>query len=243
MYTSLDPDQIISTVERLERRISERFPNRGLRNVCGELSELSSKAKERAVWIARPHTVIRVSTLVIVGVILVILLTVLLSMAAPKEPISILEFAQTLEAAINDVILIGALVFFLITLETRVKRHRALKALHELRSLAHVIDMHQLSKDPERNILNLLPTPSSPDNDLSMHELSRYLDYCSEMLSLIGKLAATYVQDFDDSVVLSAVNEIETLTSGMSRKIWQKIMIINNYQDSRASAELQLTPQ
>ena len=27
---------------------------------------------------------------------------------------------------------------------------RALKAIHELRSIAHIIDMHQLTKDPER---------------------------------------------------------------------------------------------
>ena len=54
-----------------------------------------------------------------------------------------------------------------------------------------------------------------------------YLDYCSEMLSLIGKLAAQYVQKFDDPVVLAAVNEVEAPTTGLSGKIWQKIMILN----------------
>jgi hypothetical protein len=58
--------------------------------------------------------------------------------------------------------------------------------------------------------------------------LGRYLDYCSEMLSLVGKLAALYVQKFDDPVALAAVNEVEDLTTGLSRKIWQKIMIINS---------------
>jgi len=38
---------------------------------------------------------------------------------------------------------------------------------------------------------------------------------------------ALYVQKFDDGVALSAVNEIEDLTTGLSRKIWQKIMILN----------------
>ena len=56
----------------------------------------------------------------------------------------------------------------------------------------------------------------------------KYLDYCSEMLSLIGKLAALYVQKFDDPVALAAVNEVEDLTTSLSRKIWQKIMIINS---------------
>jgi hypothetical protein len=36
-----------------------------------------------------------------------------------------------------------------------------------------------------------------------------------------------YVQNFDDSVTLAAVNEIENLTAGLSRKIWQKIMILD----------------
>ena len=71
-------------------------------------------------------------------------------------------------------------------------------------------------------------TPSSPKHNLGPAELGRYLDYCSEMLSLIGKLAALYVQKFDDPVALAAVNEVEDLTTGLSRKIWQKIMIINS---------------
>ncbi len=111
----------------------------------------------------------------------------------------------------------------------RIKRKRALKAIHELRALAHVIDMHQLTKDPEQLLSRVKGTPSSPKRTLSAPELIRYLDYCSEMLSLIGKLAALYVQKFDDPVALAAVNEVEDLTTGLSRKIWQKIMILNAF--------------
>ena len=35
------------------------------------------------------------------------------------------------------------------------------------------------------------------------------------------------MQDFDDPVTLAAVNEIEILTNGLARKIWQKIMIFD----------------
>ena len=55
---------------------------------------------------------------------------------------------EGLESAVNLLILFGGAVWFLITLEERLKRARVLKALHELRSLAHVVDMHQLTKDP-----------------------------------------------------------------------------------------------
>ena len=87
--------------------------------------------------------------------------------------------------------------------------------------------MHQLTKDPERLRVRGQDTASSPKRTLSTPELVRYLDYCSEMLSLIGKLAALYVQKFDDPVALAAVNEVEELTTSLSRKIWQKIMILN----------------
>ena len=57
-------------------------------------------------------------------------------------------------------------------------------------------------------------------------ELNRYLDYCSESLALISKIAALYVQGFQDPVLLDAVDDMEDLTAGFSRKIWQKITIL-----------------
>jgi hypothetical protein len=85
--------------------------------------------------------------------------------------------------------------------------------------------MHQLTKDPAI-IVGLGPTASSPVRDLTTAELLRYLDYCTEMLSLIGKLAALYVQYFPDAQVTSAVNDVEELTTDLSRKIWQKIILV-----------------
>jgi hypothetical protein len=54
----------------------------------------------------------------------------------------------------------------------------------------------------------------------------RYLDYCSEMLSLTAKCAALYAERLSDSVVVDTVGDIERLTSDLSSKIWQKITII-----------------
>ena len=39
-------------------------------------------------------------------------------------------------------------------------------------------------------------------------------------------VAALYVQNFEDSVALQAVNEIEDLTTGLAHKIWQKLTIV-----------------
>ena len=66
----------------------------------------------------------------------------------------------------------------------------------------------------------------------TLHRLEQRIDerfpnYCSEMLSLTNKLAAVYAQHLPDSVVIEAVNDIETLTTNLSGKIWQKITIID----------------
>ena len=49
----------------------------------------------------------------------------------------------------------------------------------------------------------------------------------ARMLNQQSKLGALLVQDFADPPTLTAVNEIEELTSGLSRKIWQKIIILD----------------
>ena len=50
------------------------------------------------------------------------------------------------------------------------------------------------------------------------------------MVSLSSKLAALFVQHFHDPVVLAAVNEIESLASGFSNKVWQKITLLERIQ-------------
>jgi hypothetical protein len=117
-------------------------------------------------------------------------------------------------------------VFFLVTIEERLKRYRALKALHELRSIVHVIDMHQLTKDPSAEVSIAGKTASSPARTLTRYELTRYLDYCSEMLSLTSKVAVLFAQSFPDETVTEAVSDIERIAAGLAQKIWQKIIIL-----------------
>ncbi len=227
-YRNLNAKAILSTAKSLTKRIEERFPQRGLGKVCADLHAVADEAHNTAEWIARPIWPLRIAIvfLVIVFAAFVLIAILPLNLSLSSSTSTIAEFLQTLEAGLNDIVLLSAALFFLITLENRIKQRRALNALHELRSLAHVIDMHQLTKDPERLVDEWVDTESSPTETMTRFELTRYLDYCSEMLSLIGKISALYVQNFDDSVALSAVNEIEGLTTGLSRKIWQKIMIL-----------------
>ncbi|MCB0186491.1 MAG: hypothetical protein KDE31_19620 [Caldilineaceae bacterium] len=232
LYTALDSAKIVETVERLTRRIYERFPDSGLYQVSLQLLAQAHQSQERAAYIARPmHWIRLIIGLLIAVVILGFVATIwaLTTADIAIQGFSFFEFIQTVEAGINDIIFLGAGIFFLVTVEVRIKRNRALKALNELRAIAHVIDMHQLTKDPEYVLPRGSTTASSPQRVMTGYELGRYLDYCSEMLSLAGKLAALYTQRFDDGVVLDSVNEIESLTTGLSRKIWQKLMILHSF--------------
>lgn len=232
-YSQLNPELLVATVETLSARVGERFPKAGLFKVSKHLCQIAAESRARVNETGRHSIWIRI----LIGLLLLLLVAgvgvTVVAFKIQPEPGSVtwLEFIQVMEAGINDMIFIGAAIFFLASLENRMRRRRILKALHELRSVAHVIDMHQLTKDPQRAAGVLIATPSSPSNDLSPDQLIRYLDYCSEMLSMVGKLAALYLKRSDDAVVLSTVDEIEGLTTGLSRKIWQKLMIIHAQKD------------
>lgn len=226
-FRTLEADQVIATIERLHNRISERFPAAGLAAVCADLLALARTNSARARRISRSNIPLRFGILVLLLVGAVALLAVIGALrSVPTSADSIFSVLQGIEATANLTVLVGAGLFFLVRGEERMKRKRALKALHELRSLIHVIDMHQLTKDPSTTASITGATRSSPPRLLSPYELTRYLDYCSEMLSLTAKLAVLFAQSFPDPVVTEAVSDIERNATGMSQKIWQKIMIV-----------------
>ena len=225
-YRRLDDAQIVATLRTLRDRIDERFPGAGLGRVARELLTLSEEAADCVAYLRRPHWPLRVGVGVTIAAMFGVILVLVYSLRLSTQVVGIAEFVQAVESAINDLVFLGLAVFFLVTVEARLKRRRALTALHQLRSVVHIIDMHQLTKDPERLVLDQSDTASSPVRTMSPPELGRYLDYCSELLSLASKVAAMLVQHFNDPVVLSAVNEIETLSGGFSRKIWQKITLL-----------------
>jgi hypothetical protein len=227
MYRSLDANQIVQTCRATNERIGERFVGSGLGKVAAELLSVSEQAAGLSNWLAKPHWPLRALAGLGIVAVLIIVCEVALNVKVQPTFGSIAEFLQGLDAAINEVVFIGIAAFFFLTLETRLKRRRALRAIHELRSMAHIIDMHQLTKDPERMAGAPAETEIITKRPKNPAELIRYLDYCSDLLALISKIAALYVQNFDDPVTISAVNEVENLTNGLSRKIWQKIMIFD----------------
>ena len=225
-YRTLDANDIVRTLQSLERRIVERFPGSGLSSVCRELVAIGEQVQERARSIAAPNVPLRIALFIAIAATIVGLVAVGITVKLQVGTAELFGVFQGVEAAANIVVLAGAALFFLVSLETRIKRRRSLSDLHTFRSIAHVIDMHQLTKDPS-SVVGAVPTASSPKRSMDRFELTRYLDYCSEMLSLTSKLAALYAQNLPDPVVIDTVRDIEALTTNLSAKIWQKITILD----------------
>ncbi len=236
--STLDPEKVVETAETLQRRIRERFPERHLPGFASEVVETARQAVERTAWIRKPILPLRVGVWLFVTALLLLggisFRESLFQLSASDIDLSV----QTFEALLSSLVFAGAAVIFLLTLEHRVKRKRALRALHELRGLAHVIDMHQLTKDPKTPALTIFDTASSPKLELSPYELSRYLDYCSELLALVSKISALYAHDFDDPVILAGVDGLQRLIDGLSQKIWHKMSLIDRLvaEDARRNA-------
>lgn len=228
-FRSLDAGEILRTLERLRQRIEERFPGSGLGRVATDLCGVGRDCASGAAALGRPHWPLRIGTAAIGLLALVAIVWGLVRAARlvdTGQGIGIDDFLSGVESVINEFVFLGIGTWFLASIEGRFKRREALRQLHVLRSIAHVVDMHQLTKDPDRLLAPTPDTASSPERRMSRADLGRYLDYCSELLSVTGKLAALYVQHLQDPAVYQSVNEIEDLTSGLSRKIWQKITLL-----------------
>lgn len=233
----LDAPSIVATLERLNARIASRFPDAHLGQLCSELVGVARVTAANVARLSRPFLGLRMLAGLVVlawlGASGWILSTI--DWAEVRRRTSVADLASGLDSVVNLLLLAAAALWFVITLEQRLKRSRTLDALYQLRSIAHVIDMHQLTKDPTMVLGGMTTTDMSPPRRMSEFELARYLDYCAEMLALTSKLAALYASATKDDQIMSAVNEVENLASNLGRKIWQKIMILSQL-DERVAA-------
>ncbi len=223
MYKELKVEKISGTVLKLKTRINDRFPNSGIKGVCEELLQCGKGIEAKIDYISKPNRWIQAAVLLVVLTFVATLVYTISVIEWEFSKPSLSEVIQITEALINDIILVGAALFFIFTIENRIKRDKAMKELHKLRSLAHIIDMHQLTKDPSIVHSDYTKTKHSPDRTMSAFELQRYLDYCAEMFSLIGKLAALFPEKLPEPAIISAANNIESLCTGLSQKVWQKM--------------------
>lgn len=210
-------------------RIDGSFPNAGLGQVARELEVVAECIFKLVDELRRPLWTVRILTLTAIAVLITfaVWLAVLTIQLSTSLQDGLMETLQGVESATNEVILLVIGIIFFATLEGRLKRKKALESLHRLRSIAHVVDMHQLTKDPNNLLSGTVTASSAPGRSMTPHELTRYLDYCAELLAINSKLAALHAQYLQDKEVLKIVNEVEMLAHELSNKIWQKIMILD----------------
>lgn len=221
-------DEIQRTIERLHLRIRERFPQSNLAHVCESLHGIALETDQTVEWISKPNYLLRCSTYVLIAAAALVAVRFFWQWDLRADGINLADFTQMIDSGLDSLVLLGAGILFLVTLENRRKRGRVIRAVNRLRCIAHIVDMHQLTKDPDSMADAVVATAHSPRSTLNRYELARYLDYCTEMLSLVSKTAFLYVQDYHDPVATEAVNDLEDLTNGLVSKIWQKIMIIQS---------------
>ena len=213
------------TIELLAERIDTRLPGRGLAKVARDVRAAAGDAVGLARTIPEPIVWIRVVSAALVLAMIGVAGKLAYHLKfTDADGWAILE---GIDSGISTLVYLALAILFFVSLETRIKRRRALAALQELRALAHVIDMHQLSKDPEWQTHRESSPWDKDSGHMDPYLLGRYLDYCVDLLALIGKLAALYAQNMQDGVVLQAVDEVENLTATLATKIWQKITLVD----------------
>jgi hypothetical protein len=223
MSRALRADKLIETAEQMSQRITKRFPGSGLASVANEVVSVTREAARTAEEIASPIWWIRISLPV---------LLVLLIIAASWEPPASMHVIGRLYEFFSAAPVVGLyfvlVIVYFVTLEIRFKRHKAMKAIRGLRAMAHIIDMHQLPKDPARVM-------SDDPHPLSAEQMGQYLHYCTELLAVLSKIGQLYIQDLPDATASAAVDQFENLATSLSQKIWQKIIILDRI---RADAEV-----
>lgn len=231
-YDRLDPERLFETIAKVQAKIQGSFPGAGLFKLAGKLDLVARDVARGARHVQRPYWLVRgliAAAMASSGLAAAYLLG--FTHLDLNDTPNAVDAIQGLEALFNAVFLLLAGIVFIMSVEQRLKRSRALRDLHRVRSLTHVIDMHQLSKDPA-----VVGAPG--ERFAAAEELIAYLSACTDLLSLCGKIGALYAQDMDDPIVIETVNDIETLSTNLSRKIWQKILIAQGRMPTRAPLDV-----
>lgn len=223
---TLDTKKVLISISKLNARIEDRLPDSSLLVTCHDFHITALKCQEILNDILKPNYFLRI----ICGLVIAISLLGVFygfTLIELKVQRTIFDIATFAEASINNILLIGAAYYFIFNLEKRFERAKAIKYMNILSGYVHVVDMHQLTKDPHVYCeAYKFSSEHSPERLLSPFEFQRYLIYCTEFLSLISKVSAIFSHSIEDNAVAKNADEIENLSSLISNKIWQKLIIL-----------------
>src|SRR5215469_4385097 len=135
----LKAELIVKTIARLNARIAERFPRSGLSRVCRELLTTAETTAQRVEELAQPYYGLRIlaGVAVVIGIVAQVWLARLIDWRGVLARADAVAIAQGLDSVVNLLILAFAAIWFVLTLEQRLKRRRVYRQLYEFRSFAH----------------------------------------------------------------------------------------------------------
>jgi hypothetical protein len=213
MELNLDPDKLIKTSATLADWIEKAFGRAHLAKVAREVNAYTRDAVARANRLSEPIWPLRIG----------IWLMILLAIAGAVHQVIVHQFNEILAFLDHTkgaaFYIVGFLAVF-IGLEVRWKRRRAVKAVNELRALAHVVDMHQLAKDEAIEEFR---------EGGKTEKFVEYLHACTALLALLSKIGQLYAEHLPDPVTTIAVNDFEMISTGLSNKIWMKILSMKRF--------------
>lgn len=172
--------------------MEEEFPSSGLAAVANEVAAVSEGSVDRFHQIQKPRIMMRlmVGILVLCAISGPFLFSVLVNFS--EEVTNLGDFLEATDAGLHMILLLAEGIVFLVGMKNRTRRHQALEALAEYRSLADLVELHQINKAPG------LDLKEAPENDIrtvrTVEALASYLDFSGVLLSIIGKLSAYYAQ-------------------------------------------------
>jgi len=232
MFEQLQPDKILTTVRRLHVRIRQHFPDAGLTMVAAEFTNVVEGADARIREIYAKSLWLRAVVVCFLAAIVALVVWFLLTWVEDRS--HSLEVAkdvgglvQAFESFLGAAFFLSAGAVSVATLERRRIRSRVVRAIQELRAMAHIVDLHQLQKDPEQFLVEREVGDAHKHVELSVFQMARYLDYCTEILSLVGNVAVIYAQPSNDPTVHEAADDLQQLAGNLANKMWQKIMILD----------------
>ena len=101
-YRSLNPESTIRTIEKLNRRIEERFPNSGLGKVCLQLLAAARETTDEIEWLKAPNKILRFTVGITIALGLILLIYSFTKFGFSNKTLTLKELIPLIEAFIND---------------------------------------------------------------------------------------------------------------------------------------------
>ncbi len=230
---ALTHEYVNQTATRLVDRIRSRFGEDHLTDIALQVAHVGSLSQKKLAAALKAGSIIRLLTWPWVVAAAVGIIAWIRSLGLTLELKDAGDLAQSLDSVFQLLLVLGAGAWFLLSIGSKVQRRALLRALQELNELAQVIDLIQLDKDPDRLYFSKeQQTDKSPTlgKANTAFLLSRYLDYCAELLSLLAKIGCLYRDKVSDEVVLGKLGDFDRLTNQLRANISTKMGLITHSQ-------------